>query len=231
MALVGTQAPSFTASAVINSTDIIEDFSLKQFLGKKEVVLFFYPKDFTYVCPTELFAFQQKLNAFQQRDIALVGCSTDTAETHRAWLSTPPNKGGIKGITYPLIADNSKTIATNFGVLRGIWEANEYGQLIFKGEPIASRATFFIDKQGIVRHESINDMPLGRNIHEILRIIDMWHHTNKHGQVCPANWQEGKQAFMPTTTEVAKYLSTHMTSEHKKQGEACKNNCSCHTLL
>lgn len=231
MALVGTQAPLITAPAVINGTDIIENFSLKQFLGKQEVVLFFYPKDFTYVCPTELFAFQQKLKAFKDRGVALVGCSTDTAETHRAWLSTAPNNGGIAGVTYPLIADESKTIAANFGVLRGLWEANENDQLFFKGEPVASRATFFIDKQGIVRHESINDLPLGRNIHETLRIIDMWHHTSKHGQVCPANWQEGEQAIMPTTTEVAKYLSTHMVAKTEKQPEGCSGNCRCHKGL
>ncbi len=209
MSLVRKQAPVFDAGAVINGDQIVDSFSLEQYLGNKEVLLFFYPKDFTYVCPTEILAFQNRLEEFEKRGVQVVGCSTDTPETHLAWLNTPKKKGGIEGITYPMVADTSKTAATNFGVLAGDWHYSEDGKLEFEGIPIAFRGSFFIDKEGIVRHESINDLPLGRNIDEYLRIIDAWHHHQEYGEVCPANWAEGEDAMKESREGVAEYLSSH----------------------
>ncbi len=209
MSLVGKSAPVFNAAAVINGEEIVENFSLEQYIGKKEVMFFFYPKDFTFVCPTEILAFQTKLAEFEKRGVQVVGISCDTEETHLAWLMTPKANGGIEGVTYPLVADSSKTIASNFGVLAGDWSYDEEGRLTFEGAPIAYRGTFFIDKEGIVRHETINDLPLGRNIDEMLRIVDAWQYVQKHGEVCPANWEEGKEAMSATREGVASYLSAH----------------------
>lgn len=207
MALIGKHAPTFKAPAVTNGQTIVQDFSLKQFINQKEVLFFFYPKNFTFVCPTELVAFQEKLTAFESKGVAVVGCSTDTEETHLAWLNTPRSQGGIQGITYPIVADTSKTIATNYGVLGGTWMYDDQDNMVFQGTPVAYRGSFFIDKQGIVRHETINDLALGRNVDEMLRVIDMWHHTEKFGEVCPANWQEGQKAMEATRESVAAYLA------------------------
>ncbi|WP_194976024.1 peroxiredoxin [Aquiflexum lacus] len=207
MSLVGKRAPLFSAPAVINGEEIVESFSLDQFIGKKEVVFFFYPKDFTFVCPTEILAFQEKLAEFERRGVAVVGASTDTEETHLAWLMTSKDQGGIEGVTYPLVADASKTIAHNYGVLAGEWNYTEDGQLTFEGAPIAYRGSFLIDKNGVVRHETINDFPLGRNIDEMIRLVDALHHVEKFGEVCPANWEEGKEAMSATKEGVAAYLS------------------------
>lgn len=209
MSLVLKKAPLFSAPAVINGEEIVENFSLDQFLGKKEVVFYFYPKDFTFVCPTEILAFQDKLAEFEKRNVAVVGCSTDTEETHLAWLNTPKNKGGIQGVTYPLVADTAKTIATNFGVLGGDYTYNEEGEMEFVGAPIALRGTFLIDKAGVVRHCVINDFPLGRNIDDALRMVDALQYVEKHGEVCPANWEQGKDAMTATRDGVAQYLSNH----------------------
>lgn len=209
MSLVGKKAPLFSAPAVINGEEIVGDFSLDQYLGKKEVVFFFYPKDFTFVCPTEILAFQEKLAEFEKRGVAVVGASTDTEETHLAWLLTDKNKGGISGVTYPLVADTAKTIAHNYGVLAGDWDYDEEGNLSFNGLPIAFRGTFLIDKEGTVRHETINDLPLGRNIDEMIRLVDALQYVEKHGEVCPANWEEGKDAMSATREGVAEYLSSH----------------------
>ena len=209
MSLVGKKAPEFSAPVVINGEEIVEGFSLADYIGKKEVMFFFYPKDFTFVCPTEILAFQEKLAEFEKRGVQVVGCSTDTEETHLAWLMTPKGNGGIEGVTYPLVADTAKTISTNFGVLAGDWDYNEAGDLSFVGAPIAYRGTFFIDKEGTVRHETINDLPLGRNIDEMIRIVDAWHHIQEHGEVCPANWEEGKDAMNATREGVADYLASH----------------------
>ena len=209
MSLVGKRAPIVNAPAVINGEEIVENFSLDQYIGKKEVMFFFYPKDFTFVCPTEIHAFQEKLAEFEKRGVAVVGASCDTEETHLAWLMTDKDKGGISGVTYPLVADPSKTVASNFGVLAGDWSYDEEGNLEFEGAPVAFRGTFFIDKEGIVRHETINDLPLGRNIDEMLRIVDAWQHVEKHGEVCPANWEEGKTAMNATREGVAEYLSNN----------------------
>ncbi len=139
----------------------------------------------------------------------VVGCSCDTAETHLAWLSTAKNDGGIEGVTYPLVADGAKTIATNFGVLDGEFDYNEDGHLTFSGEGISFRGTFLIDKEGIVRHEYINFFPLGRNIDDTMRIVDAWQYFLKNGEVCPANWEEGKEAMSATREGVAQYLSNN----------------------
>ncbi|BDD07890.1 peroxidase [Fulvitalea axinellae] len=209
MSLVGKKAPLFKAPAVINGEEIVQDFSLEQFIGEKEVVFFFYPKDFTFVCPTEILAFQEKLAEFEKRGVAVVGASTDTEETHLAWLLTARDNGGIEGVTYPLVADVSKTIANNYGVLAGDWNYSEEGELVFEGAPIAYRGTFLIDKAGIVRHETVNDFPLGRNIDEMIRLVDALHHVEKHGEVCPANWEEGKEAMEATREGVSSYLSSN----------------------
>ncbi|WP_028981989.1 peroxiredoxin [Sporocytophaga myxococcoides] len=209
MALVGRKAPVFNAPAVINGEEIVESFSLQQYLGKRDVIFFFYPKDFTFVCPTEILAFQEKLAEFDKRNVAVVGCSTDTENSHLAWLTTPKAQGGIQGVTYPIVADVAKTISLNYGVLAGEYEYNEEGMMEFKGIPIAYRATFLIDKNGIVRHELVNDLPLGRSIDEAIRIVDALRHNEKYGEVCPANWEEGKDAMKASREGVADYLAKH----------------------
>lgn len=184
MSLIGKKAPFFSAAAVVNGNEIVNEFSLEQYLGRNEVVIFFYPKDFSSICPTEILSFQEKLKSFEKRGVAVVGVSTDTEETHMAWLSTPREKGGISGVKYPLVADTSKTISNNFGVLAGDWDYDETGQLSFVGIPLAYRGTFLIDKSGTVRHESINDLALIRNVDEILRMIDSLQYLEKNGEAC-----------------------------------------------
>ena len=207
--LVGKKAPLFSAPAVINGEEIVDNFSLDQYLGKKYVVFYFYPKDFTFVCPTEIHAFQEKLAQFEDRDVAIVGCSCDTEESHLAWLMVPKDQGGIQGVTYPIVADSAKTIAHNYGVLAGDWNYDEEGMLQFEGKPVAYRGSFLIDKEGVVRHATINDLPLGRNIDEMIRLVDALRHNEKFGEVCPANWEEGKQAMNATRQGVAEYLSNN----------------------
>lgn len=209
MSIVNKKAPSFSAGAVINGDEIVDGFSLDQYLGKKYVVFFFYPKDFTYVCPTEILAYQELLPEFEKRDAVVVGCSTDTPETHLAWLYTAKKSGGIEGVTYPLVADTSKTIATNFGVLGGEYNYNESGELTFTGAPIALRGTFIIDKEGIVRSALINDFPIGRNTADSLRVLNAIQYHEKYGEVCPANWNEGDDAMKENRDSVASYLATH----------------------
>ncbi len=209
MSLVGKKAPLFRAPAVVNGGEIIEDFSLDQFLGKKYVVFFFYPLDFTFVCPTELLAFQELSGEFDKRGAVLVGCSVDSKFSHWAWLNTPKNKGGIEGVRYPIVADLSKSIASNYGVLAGDFAYTEDGLLDFTGEPQAYRGTFLIDKEGVVRHCVINDFPLGRNVFETLRMVDALIHVETHGEVCPANWNEGMDAMKETAEGVASYLAAH----------------------
>jgi peroxiredoxin (alkyl hydroperoxide reductase subunit C) len=209
MSLVNKRAPKFSAAAVINGDEIVENFSLEQYIGKKYVVFFFYPKDFTFVCPTEILAFQEKLAAFAERDCVVVGCSTDTAETHLAWLNTAKKDGGIQGVTYPIVADTAKTIAQNFQVLGGEYDYNENGELVFVGAPIALRGTFLINKEGVIKHQVVNDFPLGRNIDETLRMVDALAFFDKNGDVCPANWKAGEEAMQATRDGVKKYLSSH----------------------
>ncbi|MDQ1770467.1 redoxin domain-containing protein [Labilibaculum sp. A4] len=205
--LIGKKAPSFSAGAVVNGNQIVENFSLDQFVGKQEVVFFFYPLDFTFVCPTELIAFQEKLAEFEARNVAVVGCSVDSEYSHFAWLNTDKNKGGIKGVTYPLVADLSKTISENYGVLASEYDYNEEGNAVSTGAPVAYRGLFLIDKKGTVRHSVINDLPLGRSVDEAIRMVDALQHFEENGEVCPANWNKGKEAMQATADGVAEYLS------------------------
>jgi peroxiredoxin (alkyl hydroperoxide reductase subunit C) len=207
--LIGKKAPSFKASAVINGKDIVENFSLEQYIGKKYVIFFFYPKDFTFVCPTELHAFQEKLAEFESRNVAIVGCSTDTEESHWAWLQMSKNDGGIKGVTYPIVADTTKTISLAFGTLSGDYDVDENDNLIATGPMIAFRGLFLMDKTGTVRHLLINDLPLGRNVDEALRIVDALQFNEENGEVCPANWTKGKDGLKADHKGIADYLSKH----------------------
>jgi peroxiredoxin 2/4 len=207
--LVGKKAPVFSAKAVINGGEIIENFSLEQFIGKKHVVFFFYPMDFTFVCPTEIIAFQDKLGEFEKRNIAVVGCSVDSEFSHWAWLNTEKKAGGIKGVKFPLVADFSKTIAENFDVLAGNYDYNDEGEASFKGAPVAYRGLFLIDKKGIVRHQLVNDLPLGRSVDEAIRMVDALQFFEENGEVCPANWHKGDEGMKATSEGVANYLSKH----------------------
>ena len=204
--LVGKKAPSFSATAVVNN-QIVENFSLEQFVGKKYVVLFFYPKDFTFVCPTELHSFQNELGEFSSRNVEVVGCSTDSEFSHFAWINTPKNKGGIEGVTYPLVADINKTISEDYDVLAGEAHVNEDGDYKVEGELVAYRGLFLIDLEGKVRHQVVNDMPLGRSIGECLRVIDALQHFEENGEVCPMNWQKGEDAMTADHAGVSAYLS------------------------
>ena len=204
--LVGKKAPSFSAKAVLGE-NIIEDFSLDQFIDNKYVVFFFYPKDFTFVCPTELHRFQEELAEFEKRNVAVVGCSTDSEFSHWAWLQTPKSKGGIQGVQYPLVADINKTISSSYDVLAGEEFIGEDGSIEVEGELVAYRGLFLIDKNGVVRHQVVNDMPLGRSIRECLRVVDALQHFEEHGEVCPMDWQKGETAMNATHDGVADYLS------------------------
>lgn len=206
MSLIGKKAPHFKTAAVINGKDIVENFSLDQYLGKKYVVFFFYPKDFTFVCPSELHAFQAELSAFEERNCAVVACSTDTAESHYGWLRLAKNEGGIAGITYPIVADTDKTVADAFDVLAGEYFYDEEGNLKANGEMIAYRGLFIMDKQGIVHHATINNFPIGRSVEEAIRVLDALQYVEEHGEVCPANWKKGEKAMRPTVAGVADYL-------------------------
>jgi peroxiredoxin (alkyl hydroperoxide reductase subunit C) len=188
---VGKPAPDFTAKAVKGNV-IIDQFSLHNFRGKY-VVFFFYPLDFTFVCPTELHAFQEKLAEYEKRDAQVIACSVDSCYTHLAWLATPKNKGGIQGVTYPIISDLNKTIARDYDVLD-------------THQGLAYRGLFLIDREGIVRHQLINDLPLGRSVDEAIRILDALIYFEQYGEVCPANWQHGKKSFKPTQEELERYF-------------------------
>jgi peroxiredoxin 2/4 len=205
--LVGKKAPVFSAPAVINGGEIVEGFSLEQYLGKKYVVLFFYPADFTFVCPTELLAFQDKLHEFNEKNVAVVGCSVDSKHSHWKWLQTELNQGGIKGVKYPVVSDLSKTIAENYDVLAGNYDYAENGDVTFNGDPMAYRGLFLIDKKGVVRHQIVNDMPLGRSVSETLRMVDALQFYEENGEVCPADWHKGDKAMKETQQSVAEYLS------------------------
>ena len=205
--LVGKKAPSFKADAVVNGNQIVNDFSLDQYLGKKYVLFYFYPADFTFVCPTEILAFQEKIADFEKRNVAVVGCSVDSAFSHWKWLQSELKEGGIKSVKYPIVADLSKTISENFDVLAGYYDYDDNGQSVFIGTPQAYRGLFLIDKAGTVRHQLINDMPLGRSVDEALRIIDALQYFEENGDVCPANWKKGDKALKPTQEGISSYLS------------------------
>lgn len=193
MSLVTKKAPEFTAKAVLPNNSI-EDLSLSSYKGKY-VVLFFYPLDFTFVCPSEIIAFDKKLADFKEKGAEVIAVSVDSEFSHFAWKETPRNKGGIGNVQFPLVADITKNISREYGVLFN--------------EAVALRGLFLIDKEGIVRHEVINDLPLGRNVDEALRVLDALQFTEEHGEVCPANWNVGDDGMVPTPDGVAKYLSEH----------------------
>lgn len=205
--LVGKKAPSFSATAVALGGEIVEKFSLDQYLGKKYVVFFFYPADFTFVCPTELVAFQDKMNEFDSRNVAVVACSVDSHYSHWKWLQTELKDGGIKGVKYPIVSDLSKTISENYDVLAGSYDYNENGDIVFNGTPMSYRGLFLIDKEGVVRHQVVNDMPLGRSVAETLRMVDALQFFEENGEVCPADWHKGEKAMKATQEGVANYLS------------------------
>lgn len=204
--LIGKKAPKFSEEAVVNGHEFVEGFSLEQYIGKKNVVFFFYPLDFTFVCPTELIAFQNQLSEFENRDTVVVACSIDSKFSHWAWLNTERNKGGIKGVSYPIVADCSKMIAINYGVLAGEYVMNDQQQISFEGNPVAYRGLFLIDKNGVIRHQVINDLPLGRSVDEALRMVDALNFHEENGEVCPANWNSGKEALSATAEGIAAYL-------------------------
>lgn len=204
--LVGKKAPEFNAKAVINGHEIVETFSLKQYAGKKHVIFFFYPADFTFVCPTEIVAFQDKIAEFEKRNVAIVGCSVDSEFSHWKWLQTELKDGGIKGVKFPLVSDLSKTISENYDVLAGNYDIDDNGETRFNGTPMAYRGLFLIDKAGNVRHQVVNDMPLGRSVDEAIRMVDALQHFEEHGEVCPADWKPGKKAMKATQEGVSDYL-------------------------
>jgi peroxiredoxin (alkyl hydroperoxide reductase subunit C) len=192
--LVTRPAPQFEATAVMEDGSF-KNVKLSDYKGQY-VCLYFYPLDFTFVCPSEIIAFHKKANDFKERNVQLLGVSVDSEFSHYAWRNTPVDKGGIGQIDYPLIADKSKNIARDYGVLFN--------------EEVALRGLFLIDKDGVVRHSTINDLPLGRNVDEALRVIDALQYTEQHGEVCPANWKKGEDAMKPTADGVADYLSKNV---------------------
>lgn len=207
--LVGKKAPSFSATAVVDGGQIVQNFSLDQYVGKNHVLFFFYPKDFTFVCPSELHAFQAKLNEFEARGVKVVACSTDTEESHWGWLQVPKNKGGIEGVKYPIVADTTKTISEAFGVLAGEYDFDMEGKLIANGPMIAYRGLFLIDKKGTVMHQVVNMFPLGRSVDEALRMVDALQYFEENGEVCPANWQKGDVGMKASFDGVAEYLANN----------------------
>jgi len=212
MALVGKKFPSIEVDAISDMGDnlrinIFEEATKK---GKK-VLLFWYPKDFTFVCPTELHAFQEALPEFEKRNTIVIGASCDTNEVHFAWLNTAKDNGGIEGVTYPILADTTRNLSNILGILDIEEETfdEEYNAVQIEGSNVTYRATYLIDEDGKVFHESVNDMPLGRNVNEYIRLIDAYTHVQEKGEVCPANWEEGKDAMNADRAGVADYLSTH----------------------
>ncbi len=191
---VSKPAPMFTATAVMPDNSFKEDFKLEDYRGK-HVVLFFYPLDFTFVCPTEILEFNHKLAEFEKRGVQVIGCSTDSHFSHLAWKNQDIKEGGIGNIQYPLVSDFAKTISRDYGVLLE--------------DGVALRGSFLIDKEGVLQHAVINNLPLGRNIDEMIRMVDALQFTEEHGEVCPANWHEGEEAMKPSTDGVKEFLSKH----------------------
>ena len=193
--IVTNKAPDFTAAAVLADGQIVEDFNLMENLGEKGAVLFFYPLDFTFVCPSEIIAFSHRAKEFRDRGINVIGVSVDSQFSHFAWRETPVEKGGIGRVDMPLVADLSKQIARDYDVLLD--------------DSVALRGSFLIDADGTVRHAVVNDLPLGRNIDEMLRMVDTMLFTNEHGEVCPAGWQKGQEGMKADAEGVADYLAKH----------------------
>jgi len=211
MALVGKQFPNITVDAISEMGDNLKINILEQATkNNKKVLLFWYPKDFTFVCPTELHAFQEALPEFEKRNTIVIGASVDTNEVHFAWLNTPKNNGGIQGVTYPLLADTTRNLSEALGILdkEEVYD-EELDDYLIEGSNVTFRATYLVDETGKIFHESVNDMPLGRNVKEFLRLIDAYTHVQTKGEVCPANWEEGKEAMNADRNSTAEYLAKH----------------------
>lgn len=193
--LVGKQAPDFTAKAVMPDNSINEKFNLKEYIKGKVGIVFFWPLDFTFVCPSEIIAFDNRVNEFKSRGAEVIGVSVDSHFTHLAWKNTPVDQGGIGQVKFPMVADLTKSIARSYDVLLA--------------DEVAFRGSFMIDKNGVVRHQVINDLPLGRNVDEAIRMLDALNFVEEHGEVCPANWKRGDEAMKPTAEGVAGYLKKH----------------------
>ncbi len=212
MSLVGKKFPNISIEAMNDMGDTFNVNVLEEAINKKKkVVLFWYPKDFTFVCPTELHAFQAALGEFEKRNTLVIGASCDSAQVHFAWLSTAKDNGGIEGVTYPLLADTTRNLSSVLGILDIANETydEETDTIQIEGSNVTYRATYLIDEEGKIFHESINDMPLGRNVSEYLRLIDAYTHVQEKGEVCPANWEEGKDAMQPNAKGTAEYLASH----------------------
>ncbi|MCL5128097.1 MULTISPECIES: peroxiredoxin [unclassified Algibacter] len=212
MALVGKKFPDLNVDAMNDMGDTFKVNVLEEAVNnKKKVVLFWYPKDFTFVCPTELHAFQAALPEFEKRNTIVIGASCDTPEVHFAWLSQAKDNGGIEGVTYPILADSNRNLSNILGILDITNETfdEETGTVQVEGDNVTYRATYIIDEDGVVQHESINNMPLGRNVGEYIRLVDALTHVQEKGEVCPANWEEGKDAMAPNAKGTAAYLATH----------------------
>ncbi len=213
MAFVGKKFPNLHVDAT-DKTGVTRKVNILETAQKenKKVILFWYPKDFTFVCPTELHAFQAAMDEFEKRNTIVIGASCDSPEVHFAWLNTPKNHGGIEGVTYPLLADSNRNLANQLDILDITNERydEETGNVLVDGDNVTYRATYLIDEEGTVFHESVNHMPLGRNTSEFLRLIDAYTHVQKNGEVCPANWQEGATAMNADREGVASYLSQHL---------------------
>ena len=211
--LVTKEAPDFKATALMPDGSFKDDFKLSDLRGQN-VVLFFYPLDFTFVCPSEILAFNNRGDEFKKRNTQVVGVSVDSHFTHLAWTNTAVEHGGIGKLNYPLVADLTKEIAADYDVLIGNTTAmdDEGGSVSVLGGSVALRGSFLIDKDGVVRHQVVNDLPLGRNIDEMLRMIDALEFHNTHGEVCPANWSEGKSGMKPSAEGVASFLKDNATS-------------------
>jgi peroxiredoxin (alkyl hydroperoxide reductase subunit C) len=207
MSIVGRKFPNITVNAMDEMGETKQINVLDEALkNKKKVLLFWYPKDFTFVCPTELHAFQAAMGEFEKRNTMVIGASVDTAEVHFAWLNTPKDQGGIEGVTYPILADTNRNLSHELGILDSS-EPDENG--LIEGDDVTYRATYLIEEDGTVFHESVNHMPLGRNVSEFIRLIDAYAHVQNHGEVCPANWEEGKDAMNANRDGVASYLASH----------------------
>jgi len=213
MSLVGKKFPDLNVNAMNDMGDTFKLNVLEEAINnKKKVLLFWYPKDFTFVCPTELHAFQSALSEFEKRNTILIGASCDTAEVHFAWLNTAKDNGGIEGVTYPILADSNRNLASTLGILDITNETynEETGLFTVEGDNVTYRATYIIDEEGTVQHESINNMPLGRNVGEYLRLVDALTHVQEKGEVCPANWEQGKDAMQANAKGTAEYLKAHL---------------------
>jgi len=212
MAIVGKQFPNVSVDAMNAKGQTFKINVLEEAKSQhKKVILFWYPKDFTFVCPTELHAFQEALAEFEKRNTIVIGASCDTPEVHFAWLNTPKNNGGIEGVSYPLLADSNRNLSNVLGILDLTDETYDEATdtVMVEGDNVSYRATYLIDEDGTVFHESINHMPLGRNVSEFLRLIDAYSHVQENGEVCPANWEAGKEAMEANREGTAAYLSSN----------------------